>query len=133
MKKILYVIIIFIGICFVSCRTQSKIEYKDKEITKNTNITKVDTFIRDIRDSIYVNIYTKNDTTYIDKYKERFVYKDRVKIKIDTVTNDSIITEYKENIIIKTKTPQWCYILLFLNIIIISFVVIKFYYKWKKI
>ena len=117
----------------MSCKTQSKIEYRDRDVLKYISTVRVDTFIKDIKDSTYLNIYTKNDTTYIDKYKERLIYKDRIKIKTDTITKDSVVVQFKENTIIKTKVPTWCYILLLINILIIAVIVIKFYYKWKKI
>lgn len=134
MKKLLYIVLFFIGICFISsCKTQSKIEYRDRDVLKYINTIKVDTFIKNVKDSTYLNIYTRGDTTYIDKYKERLIYKDRVKIKTDTITKDSVVVQFKENTIIKTKVPTWCYILLLINILIIAVIVIKFYYKWKKI
>lgn len=133
MKRLLYIVLFFISICFMSCKTQSKIEYRDRDVLKYISTVRVDTFIKDIKDSTYLNIYTRNDTTYIDKYKERLIYKDRVKIKTDTITKDSVVVQFKENTIIKTKVPTWCYILLLINILIIAVIVIKFYYKWKKI
>lgn len=133
MKRLLYIVLFFISICFMSCKTQSKIEYRDRDVLKYISTVRVDTFIKDIKDSTYLNIYTKNDTTYIDKYKERLIYKDRIKIKTDTITKDSVVVQFKENTIIKTKVPTWCYILLLINILIIAVIVIKFYYKWKRI
>lgn len=133
MKKILYLILVFISISFIGCKTQSKIEYRDRDVLRYINTIQVDTFLKDVKDSIYINTYTKNDTTYINKYKERLVYKDRIKIKTDTIVNDSIVNIYKENIIVKTKVPSWCYILLVINLLVLAIVVIKYYYKWKKI
>lgn len=133
MKRLLYIVLFFISICFMSCKTQSKIEYRDRDVLKYISTIKVDTFIKNVKDSTYLNIYTKNDTTYIDKYKERLIYKDRIKIKTDTITKDSVVVQFKENTIIKTKVPTWCYILLLINILIIAVIVIKFYYKWKRI
>src|SRR5574344_776977 len=126
MKKILYLILVFISISFICCKTQSKIEYRDRDVLRYINTIQVDTFLKDVKDSIYIK-------TYIKKYKKRLVYKDRIKIKTDTLVNDSIVNIYKENTIVKTKVPSWCYILLVINLLVLAIVVIKYYYKWKKI
>ena len=129
MKKLLFVFLILF-LC-VGCGTQTKIEYRDKEVLKYIKSIQHDTLINNIHDSIYNNIYTSGDTVYNFKYKERIAYKDRIVFKNDTIKRDSIQTEYKENTIIKNKVPKWCWYLLVINIIICTFVGVKFYIKWR--
>ena len=129
MKK--YIIIILALFTIVGCATKTQIEYKDKEVLKYVKYIQHDTLISNIHDSIYNNIYTKGDTVYNFKYKERIAYKDRIVYKNDTIKKDSIQTQYKEKTITKTKTPNWCWILLVINLIICIFVGVKFYIKWR--
>lgn len=126
-----YIIIILALFTLMGCATKTQIEYKDKEVLKYIKSIQHDTLISNVHDSIYNNIYTKGDTVYNFKYKERIAYKDRIVYKNDTIKRDSIQTQYKENTIIKTKTPKWCWILLVINLIICIFVGVKFYMKWQ--
>ena len=126
-----YIIIILALFTIVGCATKTHIEYKDREVLKYIKSIQHDTLISNVHDSIYNNIYTKGDTVYNFKYKERIAYKDRIVYKNDTIKRDSIQTQYKEKTIIKTKTPKWCWILLVINLIICIFVGVKFYMKWR--
>ena len=42
------------------------------------------------RDSVYIREWMKGDTVYIDRYRDRFVYRDRwrdsIRVKVDSVT-----------------------------------------------
>lgn len=116
-----------------SCATKNSIEYKDRYVDRYIKSIQHDTLINNIHDSVYNNIYTKGDTVYNFKYKERIAYKDRIVFRNDTVKKNSIQTQYKETTIIKNKVPKWCWILLVVNIFICIFVGVKFYIKWKKI
>lgn len=129
MKKILYILLAFV--LFTGCATKTKIEYRDKEVLKYIKSIQHDTLINNIHDSVYNNIYTKGDTIYNFKYKERIAYKDRIVYKNDTIKRDSIQIVNKENTIIKNKVPKWCWYLLFINIILCTFVGVKFYLKWQ--
>ena len=129
MKKLLY---IMCAVFLLSgCVTKSKIDYRDRDVVKYIKSVQHDTLINNIHDSIYNNVYTKGDTVYNFKYKERIAYKDRIVYKNDTIKKDSIQTQYKEKTITKTKTPNWCWILLVINLIICIFVGVKFYIKWR--
>lgn len=129
MKKLLY-ILLALFLC-VGCATKTKIEYRDKEVLKYIKSIQHDTLINNIHDSIYNNVYTKGDTIFNFKYKERIAYKDRIVYKNDTIKKDSIQIVNKENTIIKNKVPKWCWYLLVINIIICTFVGVKFYLKWQ--
>lgn len=124
MKHILYIIlaILLLG----SCATKSSIEYRDREVLKYIKSIQHDTLINDVHDSVYNNIFTKGDTVYNIKYKEKISYKDRIVYKNDTIRKDSIQIQNKEVTIIKTKTPKWCWILLAVSIIYCIFVVKKY-------
>lgn len=129
MKKLLY-ILLALFLC-VGCATKTKIEYRDREVLKYIKSIQHDTLINNIHDSIYNNVYTKGDTIFNFKYKERIAYKDRIVYKNDTIKKDSIQIVNKENTIIKNKVPKWCWYLLVINIIICTFVGVKFYMKWQ--
>ena len=128
MKKLLYITIALFVLS--GCATKSTIEYRDRDVLKYITSIQHDTLVNNIHDSIYNNIYTKGDTVYNTKYRERIQYRDRIVFKNDTIRKDSIQTQYKENTIIKTKIPKWCWILLVINLIICTFVGVKFYIKW---
>ena len=116
---------------FVGCATKSKIEFRDRDVFKYITSVQHDTLINNIHDSVYNNIFTRGDTVYNVKYKERIAYRDRIVFRNDTIKKDSIQTQYKENTIIKNKIPKWCWILLVINIILCTFVGVKFYIKWQ--
>ena len=129
MKKLLYTIIaLFI---LSGCATRKTIEYRDRDVVKYIKTLQHDTLINNIHDSIYNNVYTKGDTVYNIKYKERIAFKDRIVFRNDTVRKDSIQTQYKENTIIKKIIPKWCWVLLVINVILGIFVGTKFYVKWQ--
>ena len=129
MKKLLY---IMCAVFLLSgCVTKSKIDYRDRDVIKYIKSIQHDTIVNNIHDSIYNNVYTKGDTVYNFKYKERIAFRDRVVFKTDTLKRDSIQTQYKENTIVKTKIPRWCWILLSINIFFGIFVGLKFYIKWQ--
>jgi hypothetical protein len=129
MKKILFIIIATTVLS--GCATRNKIEYRDRDVIKYVSTIQRDTLINNIHDSIYNNIFTKGDTIYNIKYKERIAYKNRLVYKTDTIKRDSIQTQYKENTIIKTKIPKWCFFLLVVNIFFCIFVGVKLYIKWR--
>ena len=116
---------------FVGCATKSKIEFRDRDVFKYITSVQHDTLINNIHDSVYNNTFTRGDTVYNVKYKERIAYRDRIVFRNDTIKKDSIQTQYKENTIIKNKIPKWCWILLVINIILCTFVGVKFYIKWQ--
>ena len=116
---------------FVGCATKSKIEFRDRDVFKYITSVQHDTLVNNIHDSVYNNIFTRGDTVYNVKYKERVAYRDRIVLRNDTIKKDSIQTQYKENTIIKNKIPKWCWILLVINIILCTFVGVKFYIKWQ--
>lgn len=129
MKKILCLMITVL--LFMGCATKSKIEYRDRDVLKYITSTRHDTLINNVHDSVYNNIFTRGDTVYNVKYKERISYRDRIVLRNDTIKKDSIQTQYKESTIIKKEIPKWCWILLVINIILCTFVGVKFYIKWQ--
>ncbi len=129
MRKILYVLMaVFV---LSGCATKKEIEYRDREVTKYVKVFQRDTIINNVHDSVYNNIYTKGDTVYNIKYKERVAYMDRIVIRNDTVTRDSIQIVAKEKTIVKNKIPKFVWILLGINVLICIFVGVKYYLKWK--
>mgnify|MGYP003454915761 FL=1 len=129
MKKLLY---IMCAVFLLSgCATKSKIDYRDRDVVKYIKSIQHDTLINNVHDSVYNNIFTRGDTVYNFKYKERVSFKDRIVFRTDTLKKDSIQTQYKENTIVKKIIPKWCWILLVVNVFFCIFVGLKYYNKWQ--
>ena len=129
MKKLLYIMCALFLLS--GCATKSKIDYRDREVIKYIKSIQHDTLINNVHDSVYNNIFTRGDTVYNFKYKERVSFKDRIVFRTDTLKKDSIQTQYKENTIVKKIIPKWCWILLVVNVFFCIFVGLKYYNKWK--
>jgi len=129
MKKLLYIMCALFLLS--GCATKSKIDYRDRDVVKYIKSIQHDTLINNVHDSVYNNIFTRGDTVYNFKYKERVSFKDRLVFRTDTLKKDSIQTQYKENTIVKKIIPKWCWILLVVNVFFCIFVGLKYYNKWK--
>ena len=129
MKKLLYIMCALFLLS--GCATKSKIDYRDRDVVKYIKSIQHDTLINNVHDSVYNNIFTRGDTVYNFKYKERVSFKDRIVFRTDTLKKDSIQTQYKENTIIKKIIPKWCWILLVVNVFFCIFVGLKYYNKWQ--
>ena len=129
MKKLLYIMCALFLLS--GCATKSKIDYRDREVVKYIKSIQHDTLINNVHDSVYNNVFTRGDTVYNFKYKERVSFKDRIVFRTDTLKKDSIQTQYKENTIIKKIIPKWCWILLVVNVFFCIFVGLKYYNKWQ--
>ena len=130
MKKILYIIIAILTL--TSCATKTKIEWREKEVNRYVTKEVHDTLIDKTTDSVYVNVYTKGDTVFKEKYKEKTRWRDRVVIKNDTCWRDSITTEYKETTKKVVKYPKTYWWFLGISIISIIFAFVKLI-RWLKI
>ena len=115
-----------------SCATKTKIEYRDRDVNHYITNTVHDTLISNTHDSIYYEVITKGDTVYATKYKEKFIYLDKIKIEKDTCWRDSVVTQYKETIKEVVKIPKIYRIGLIISIISIIFAILKLL-KWLKI
>ena len=128
------VIILFVAILFItsSCATKTKIEYRDRDV--NHYITNVvhDTLIDKTTDSVYVNVYTKGDTVFKEKYKERTRWRDRIVERHDTCYKDSIVIEYKETTKEVVKIPKIYSLSLWFSIVCIIFAIVKLM-RWLRI
>ena len=129
MKKLLYIMCALFLLS--GCATKSKIDYRDRDVVKYIKSIQHDTLINNVHDSVYNNVFTRGDTVYNFKYKERVSFKDRIVFRTDTLKKDSIQTQYKENTIIKKIIPKWCWILLVVNVFFCIFVGLKYYNKWQ--
>lgn len=130
MRKILCIIIALIA--FTSCATKTKIEWRDKEVIKYVTKEVHDTLIDKTTDSVYVNVYMKGDTVFKEKYKEKIRWRDRIIERHDTCWRDSVVTEYNETVKEVTKKPKILNVSLFISIVCIIFVFVKFI-RWLKI
>ena len=129
MRKILCIIIALIS--FTSCATKTKIEWRDKEVIKYLTKEVHDTLIDKTSDSVYFNVYMKGDTVFKEKYKEKTRWRDRIIERHDTCWRDNVVTEYNENVKEVTKIPKILNVSLFISIICIIFVFVKFI-RWLK-
>ena len=132
--KILFAFIVGVLICtmFSSCVTKREIEYRDRDV--NHYITKVekDTVMQHTHDSIYFEVIQKGDTVYKTKYKEKYIYLDKIQIRTDTCWRDSVVTEYKETTKEVIKIPKIYRISLIFSILCCIFAFVKLI-RWLKI
>ena len=125
-------IIVAILLFLSSCATRTVIEYRDRDV--NHYITKVekDTVTQNTRDSIYFEVIKKGDTVYATKYKEKYIYLDKIQIRRDTCWRDSVVTQYKENIKEITKIPKIYKVSLGFSILFVIFAILKLLTWLKK-
>lgn len=128
----LAMIIIAIILIFSSCATKKKIEYIGRDVNHYITNTVHDTLIDKTTDSVYFEVKVKGDTVYQTKYKEKTRWRDRIIERHDTCWRDNVVTEYKETVKEVTKKPKILNVSLFISIICIIFVFVKFI-KWLKI
>lgn len=95
MRSFIFWLIAIFGLISMSSCTQTKYVEKMLEVVKRDTLYQVK-IKRDsihLKDSIYLNVYTKGDTVYRDKYRERIQYIN--KLKTDTVYKSKVDTVYK--------------------------------------
>lgn len=95
MRSFIFWLIAIFGLISMSSCTQTKYVEKMVEVVKKDTLYQVK-IKRDsihLKDSIYLNVYTKGDTVYRDKYRERVQYIN--KLKTDTVYKSKVDTVYK--------------------------------------
>lgn len=119
-------------VAFTSCATNTKIEYRDRDVHHYNTIVQHDTLRENMHDSVYVEIKTRGDTVYNTKYIERTLYKDRIVERHDTCWRDSVVTEYKETMkeVVKYPKMYWCF--MGVSIIFLIFAILKLL-KWLRI
>lgn len=109
-----------------------------KYVEKTVEVVRVDTLYqvkikRDsvhLRDSVYLNVYTKGDTVYQNKYRERVQYID--KLKVDTVYKSKVDTIYKSVIEEKTVQKSGIWIFDLVKLIVAIFLMLSGVYLWMK-
>lgn len=116
---------IFVIMLFSSCATKTKVEYKDRIVDHYITNTVHDTLVDKTTDSVYVNVYTRNDTVFQVKYKEKTRWRDHIVIKHDTCRVDSIITIRKEVTKEVVKYPKSYRYLLVFSILVVIFAIYK--------
>lgn len=131
MKKSIIIALTFI-LFLASCATKTKIEYRDRDVNHYITNTVHDTLITNTHDSVYYEVLVKGDTVYATKYKEKFIYLDKIKIEKDTCWRDSVVTEYKETVKEVVKIPKIYKFALFVSLLSIIFAIVKLM-KWLRI
>lgn len=129
---ILFIWILFGIICFTSCATKTKIEYRDRIVDHYNTIVQHDTLREHTSDSIFEKIYVKGDTVYNTKYVEKTRWRDRIVDIHDTCWRDSVVTEYKETTKEVTKIPKLFWISMCFSILVIIFAFVKLF-RWMQI
>lgn len=129
---ILFIWILFGIICFTSCATKTKIEYRDRIVDHYNTIVQHDTLREHTSDSIFEKIYVKGDTVYNTKYVENTRWRDRIVERHDTCWRDSVVTEYKETTKEVTKIPKLFKITFVFSILVIIFAIVKLI-RWLQI
>lgn len=129
---ILFIWILFWIICFTSCATKTKIEYRDRIVDHYNTIVQHDTLREHTSDSIFEKIYVKGDTVYNTKYVENTRWRDRIVERHDTCWRDSVVTEYKETTKEVTKIPKLFWISMCFSILVIIFAFVKLF-RWLQI
>lgn len=129
---ILFIWILFGIICFTSCATKTKIEYRDRIVDHYNTIVQHDTLREHTSDSIFEKIYVKGDTVYNTKYVEKTRWRDRIVDIHDTCWRDSVVTEYKETTKEVTKIPKLLWISMCFSILVIIFAFVKLF-RWLQI
>lgn len=129
---ILFIWILFGIICFTSCATKTKIEYRDRIVDYYNTIVQHDTLREHTSDSIFEKIYVKGDTVYNTKYVENTRWRDRIVERHDTCWRDSVVTEYKETTKEVTKIPKLFWISMCFSILVIIFAFVKLF-RWMQI
>ena len=108
-----------------SCSLLEKIEYRDRVVDHYIPNVVHDTLIDKTMDSVYVNVYTKGDTVFKEKYKERTRWRDKIVERHDTCYKDSIVIEYKETTKEVVKIPKIYSLSLWFSIVCIIFAIVK--------
>lgn len=129
---ILFIWILFGIICFTSCATKTKIEYRDRIVDHYNTIVQHDTLRENTSDSIFEKIYVKGDTVYNTKYVEKTRWRDLIVERHDTCWRDSVVTEYKETTKEVTKIPKLFWISMCFSILVIIFAFVKLF-RWMQI
>lgn len=115
-----------------SCATKTKIEYRDRVVNHYITNMVHDTLIDKTTDSVYFEVKVKGDTVFQTKYRERVVWKEKIKEQYDTLWRDSVVTEYKETVKEVVKIPNIYKFSLVFMVIGVIFAFIKFT-RWLKI
>lgn len=113
------------------CRTQTKVEYRDRYIDNIITQVKHDTLRETKTDSVYFEVIQKGDTIYQTKYKEVVRWRDRIVEHFDTCYNDSIVTEYKESVKEVKYIPKIYKISMGISILLLIFALVKLW-LWVK-
>lgn len=123
MKRIVLLLVLCLFI--TSCKTTTRVEYKDRYIDRYITQVQHDTLREKVTDSVYFEVIQRGDTIYKTKYKEVIKWRDRVVEKIDTCYKDSIITEYKESVKEIKYVPKIYKISMAISILLLIFALVK--------
>lgn len=129
MKKVL--LFLLVSIFLVSCATKTKVEYRDREVTKYENVYLHDTTFIERHDSVFHSVIQRGDTVFDTRYVEKVKWRDRVVEHHNTCWRDSAVIEYQYITKEVNKIPKiYTYALIF-SILTLIYGLIKLT-KWLK-
>ena len=99
-KGLLALVVVLILLPILSAGCSPKIIERVVYQRDTTVVHRRDTTFR--RDSVYIREWMKGDTVYIEKYKDRFVYRDRWRDSIRVVRDSVDVETIKE---VKVEKP----------------------------
>ena len=99
-KGLLALVVVLILLPILSAGCSPKIVERVVYQRDTTVVHHRDTTFR--RDSVYIREWMKGDTVYIEKYKDRFVYRDRWRDSIRVVRDSVAVETIKE---VKVEKP----------------------------
>lgn len=114
----------------VCCATKRSNEYQERIVTQYVTKEIHDTLREKSSDSVHVEVKTLNDTVYVTKYKERVRWRDKIVVKTDTITRDSVVVRELEVVKEKRIVPKWCYgSMVILCLVVIFLISFKYIFK----
>lgn len=132
MRSFIFWLIAIFGLISISSCTQTKYVEKMVEVVKRDTLYQVK-IKRDsihLKDSIYLNVYTKGDTVYRDKYRERIQYIN--KLKTDTVYKSKVDTVYKNVTVEKIVQSPGTWFFDLVKLIAAILLLVSGIYLWMK-
>lgn len=130
MKKVL--LFPLVSIFLVSCATKTKVEYKDREVTKYENVYLHDTTFIERHDSVFHSVIQRGDTIFDTRYVEKVKWRDRVVEHYNTCWRDSAVIEYQYITKEVVRIPIIYRVIMSISLIIIIYTILTILYRWLR-
>lgn len=120
------------SILFISCATKTKVEYRDKEVTKYENIYLHDTTFVEKHDSVFHSIIQRGDTIFDTRYVEKVKWRDRIVEHYNTCWRDSAVIEYQYITKEVARIPVIYKVVFSISLVIIIYTILITLYRWLR-